>query len=77
MPIKLNFIIAVWKLVPVLDFTFRIRQAGGSWALVRVGCVPHRFNAAFALVCLSPEDTFERHGIFGDGHAVGLDGGTR
>jgi hypothetical protein len=64
MAVKLNFVIAVWKFIRVLNFTPRIRDASGSRALVRLGRVPFRFDGAATLMSLSYEHALKRHSIF-------------
>ena len=60
MSIKFEFVIAIRKIVRVLNLTFRVRRASGSGALIRIRFVPHRFDAAFALMPLTSEDAFQR-----------------
>ena len=73
MAVKLNFVIALRKVIGVFNLAFRIRDANWSGALAFVCGVPHRFYAALALVPPSFEDAFERDRILRDAHAVDLD----
>lgn len=69
MRVKFDLVIAIRKIIHILNFTFRIRQASGSGALIRIRCVPHRFHPALAFAPLAPEDAFQRHYFLCDCHA--------
>lgn len=69
MRIKFDFVIAIRKIVRILNLTFRVRQASGSGGLIRIRCVPLSFHAAFAFVPLAPQDAFQRHCFLCDRHA--------
>ena len=68
--IKFDLVMAIRKIIRILNLTSRIRDANGSGVLAFIGGVPLRFHSTFALVPLAPEDGFERYSVLGDGHAV-------
>lgn len=69
MRIKFDLVIAIRKVVRVLDLTPRIRHASWSGAFIRIRRVPLRFYTAFAFVPLSPQDAFQRDCFLCDRHA--------